>query len=148
MRIRPTLLLILGFATPLVARAQAPAAAALPKPAQLPADSMAVARKYTLWIYSALSDSLIAHMDSAGKAEPGQANAIASDAADLASRAGTETKVLEEKFITRNGNRQYWRTATFSNFGEPLLVRIVMGPKGEYKGRGFGPASHAPPIDP
>ena len=151
MRNRPTLLLALAVATPFIAQAQSTASTApspRPKPAQLPADSLEIARKYTVWIYTAQSDSLIAHMDSASRAEPGQANRITSDAADLAARAGTETKIVEEKFITRNGARQYWRTATFSSFPEPLLVRVVIGPKGEYFGRGFGPASKAPPIDP
>ena len=148
MRIRHTLLLILTIAIPLVARAQATPSAASSKPAQLPADSMELGRRYAIWLYTAQSDSIIAHMDSAGRAQVGNADRITNDAAQIATRVGSETTVLEEKFITRNGARQYWRTSTFSNLSEPFLVRFVMGSKGEFLGRGLGPASQAPPIDP
>jgi hypothetical protein len=36
----------------------------------------------------------------------------------------------------------------FSNYNEPLLLRWVIGSKGEILGIGFGPLSQAPPIDP
>ena len=147
----PALLLALVISLPMAASAQATPASAPAThsaTAQLPADSMQLGRKYVMWLYTARADSLLAHMDSASKAQPNMARMIEDGSARLAASAGTEEKVLEEKFITRNGNRQYWRKAQFSNMSEPFLVRIVMNARGEMAGVGMGPASQAPPIDP
>ena len=109
---------------------------------------MELGRKYAAWLYTARADSVIAHMDSASRAQPGVAKSIQDGAAQLAVGAGTEDKVLEEKFITRNGNRQYWRKAQFSVAPEPMVIRIVMNAKGEMMGMGVNPASQTPPVDP
>lgn len=150
MRRSSTLLLAASLAAaPALAFGQA-AAPTRPKPAQLPSDSMAIGRRYAQWIYTSMADSLVAHMDSAARA--GDVKALKADyeemAIQIAARAGTETKVLEEKYITRNGMRQYWRAAEFTGMSEPLLLRLVINSKGELMGRGFGPKSQAPPIDP
>jgi hypothetical protein len=143
------LLLALALTLPATALAQPPATPATrPKPAQLPKDSMELARKYTAWFYTNLADSIVAHLDSSGRAQPDQKAQYEGRAADLAARAGTEKTLMEEKFITRNGARQYWRTAMFSNFDQPILLRWVIGAKGEILGIGMGPLSQAPPIDP
>lgn len=148
-RYAPALLLAAVICVPASASAQATGASSPPaKPAQLPADSMEIARKYTQWFYTNQADSLIAHMDSAGRGRPGAKEQYQGMMAELATRAGTEKLVMEEKFITRNGARQYWRTTMFSAFAEPLLLRWVIGPKGQLVGAGLGPASQAPPIDP
>ena len=148
---RPTtaLLLILAATVPNAVSAQvASPIQTASKPAQLPADSMEIARKYTQWFYSNNADSLLAHSDAATRARQGARAQYESLIADLASRAGTEKLVIEEKFITRNGARQYWRTAMFSDFAQPLLLRWVINVRGELAGVGLGPASQAPPIDP
>ena len=143
------LLVALTVVVSSAATAQAPTApSARPKPAQLPADSMAIGRKLSLWLYANRADSILAHMDSASRAQPNVAKSIEDGAAQLALNAGTEQKVLDEKFITRNGNRQYWRTAQFSSLSEPFLLRIVMNANWEMTGVGMGLASQAPPIDP
>ncbi len=136
------ILLALAFAAPLAAPLAAQA-----KKASLPADSMVIGRKYTAWFYSGQADSLLAHM------EPGASQAMPKEAllnqlSQMTARAGAEVEVLEEKFITRNGNRQYWRSAKFSSFDEPLLVRWVITPAGTIAGFGLGPKSQAPAIDP
>jgi len=148
---RRILLLALALTLPAAAMAQVTQSAAppaRPKPAQLPKDSMELARKYTTWLYTTQIDSIVAHLDSASRGKPEQKTQYESRAADLAARAGTEKLLMEEKFITRNGARQYWRTAMFTNFNEPLLLRWVIGAKGEILGIGLGPLSQAPPIDP
>jgi hypothetical protein len=144
------LLLAVTLVLPVALPAQAPASAPAvrPKPAQLPVDSMARARKWAFWLYTTQSDSLYAQMDSGAKAATGSARELDNSSAELATRAGSETKVIDEKFITRNGNRQYWRTANFTNLTEPLLVRFVMSAKGQLLGIGMGLASTPPPIDP
>jgi len=146
---RPCTALLALVALPAAAMAQAAPAAARPKPAQLPADSMEIGRRYAGWVLSSLSDSLVAHMDSASRANPAAIKAEYDQfAIQVAARAGTESKVLEEKYITRNGMRQYWRTSEFTNFTEPLVLRLIITAKGEIAGRGFGPKSQTPPIDP
>jgi hypothetical protein len=101
-----------------------------------------------MWLYTTQSDSLFAQMDSGSKAATGTARSLDNSSAELAMRAGTETRRIDEKFITRNGNRQYWRTANFSSLDEPLLVRFVMNAKGQLMGIGLGLASQPPAIDP
>lgn len=143
-RIFPLILL----AAPALAAAQNTDPAARPKPAQLPADSMQIGQKYTKWFYENQIDSLVAHMDSAGRAQPQARSQVQQSILQLASRAGEETTVIEEKFITRNGGRQYWRTAKFSNFGEPIVIRWAINAKGELIGFGMNPLSQVPAIDP
>lgn len=129
----------------------APAATARPAatpPAALPADSFDLARKYTTWFYEQNVDSLIAHHPAADRKDPSLATRLLNSYKGLTDHAGKELWVTDERFITRNGQRQYWRTATFSGFDEPVLVRWVMNSKGEITGLGLGPKSDAPPIDP
>ena len=129
----------------------APAASATPArpaPAKLPADSLELARKYARWFYTAQTDSLVAHSALGNQTVDQMKAQITGSLGELTSRAGTEVEVLEEKFVTRNGRRQYWRTAKFSDFGEPLLIRFVLDEKGLINGFGLGPKSQAPPIDP
>ena len=147
---RPTFALVLAMAAALpgVTSAQAAAPASTTRPAQLPADSMEIARKYTQWLYTSQADSLIAHSDAATRSRQGAKAQFEGLTAELATRAGTEKMVIEEKFITRNGARQYWRTAMFSDFSQPLLLRWVINVRGELTGVGLGPLSQAPPIDP
>lgn len=121
--------------------------AALP-PAALPADSFDLARKYTKWFYEEQVDSLVAHHPAEARENPALGTRLLNSYKGLAEHAGKELWVTDERFITRNGQRQYWRTATFSGFSEPVLVRWVMNSKGEITGLGLGPKSDAPPIDP
>ena len=114
---------------------------------QLPRDSMDLARKYTTWFYTGMADSLLANMDSAFAAGKSIAE-IEQAMAEVASRAGNEVEVLEEKFITRNGMRHYWRSAKMDIMPEPFLLRWVMDSRGKIAGVGMGPLSGAPPIDP
>ncbi len=148
-RIRLALLITL-LIVPAGASAQAaPAApAARPKPAQLAADSLEMARKFTTWLYTSQTDSLVAYMDSASKADPNTPKMVEQSVARLAMNAGSEQQLLEERWVTRNGLRQYWRKAKFSNVDEPFLVRwVILAPR-TIGGLGLGLASQAPPVDP
>jgi hypothetical protein len=120
-------------------------AASLHAQERLPADSMELGRKYSMWFYTGMTDSLIAHMTDKEGVTPDQ---ILQALTQLTERAGNEVSVTEEKFITRNGRRQYWRTATFDKMNEPFLLRWVINAQGEIDGVGMGPLSEAPPIDP
>lgn len=149
MQLRHATLVLALTAAPLSASsAQGAPSAARPRPAQLPADSLDRARKYTLWLYSNQSDSLYAALDSASRHDLGSAKAVEGWVASLATFAGTEDSLVSERWVTRNGRRQYWRTAKFSGFPEPVQVRWVLTTKGEISGLGINPASSAPPVDP
>lgn len=138
-----------AFAAPLAAQTPAPAPATpAAAPQQLPADSLERARKWVNWIWSSQIDSLIS-------VQPPEANTpetrqrMTDDIARMASRAGTEVSVVEERWIRRNGIRQYWRVSRFSDFtDEPVVLRLAMSPTGQMVGVGFNPLSRVPPIDP
>jgi hypothetical protein len=149
-RIHSALIVALAFGLPALSSAQAPPAApaAHPKPRQLAPDSLERARKFTLWLYTNQTDSLFANMDSAGQKDLKVPKAWEETVAQLATRAGSEEQLLEERWVTRNGRRQYWRKAKFSGIAEPFLVRWVLDAPATIGGLGFGLASQAPPIDP
>lgn len=113
---------------------------------RLPADSMELGRKYSAWFYTGMADSIVAHMDSAGRSRM-TADQVRQAMLMVASRAGTEVSLVEEKFITRNGQRQYWRSSNMDILAEPFLLRFIINAKGEIGGYGLGPASQAPPVD-
>ena len=110
-------------------------------------DSLALARKFTTWFYTGQVDSLLAHSP-ADNRDSTSRRRYAEQLDQLSVRAGVETAVIEEKFAMRNGRPQYWRTARFSNFPEPILLRWVIDGNGQLIGMGLGPLSQAPPIDP
>jgi hypothetical protein len=110
-------------------------------------DSLTLARQFTAWFYAGELDSLMAHHPAQDRADSTLRQHLQGDIDMLSVRAGTEVQVLEEKFVMRNKRPQYWRTAKFTNFPEPLLIRWVINPQGEIIGRGLGPLSQAPPID-
>jgi hypothetical protein len=149
-RVHCALAIALAFGLPIVSSAQAtPAApAARPKPRQLGPDSLERARKFTAWLYTNQTDSLFAYMDTASQRELKVPKALEETVAQLATRAGSEEQLLEERWVTRNGRRQYWRKARFSGVAEPFLVRWVLDAPGTIGGIGLGLASQAPPIDP
>jgi len=118
------------------------------KPAQLPADSAERAHRYIGWLLESRSDSLFANLDSLSKKQVGSPAALDKMALEIAARAGTQEKPLEERWVTRNGHRQFWHTGKFSLMEEPLMVRVVILPSGQIAGFGFNPAGSAPPVDP
>lgn len=114
---------------------------------RLPADSMELGRKFSLWLYTNQTDSLLAYTIQDPE-RPTTAADIERIGLQIATRAGNEVSVIEEKFITRNGGRQYWRIAKMDILQEPFLLRWVITPEGKINGIGMGPLSSAPPIDP
>jgi hypothetical protein len=111
-------------------------------------DSLTLARQFTVWFYNGDLDSLMAHHAAESRADSAMRASLQRNMDMLSVRAGTETAVLEEKFVMRNRRPQYWRTAKFTNMAEPILLRWVINPQGEIIGMGLGPRSQAPPIDP
>ena len=113
--------------------------------AQMPADSLAHARKLTEWFFTAQHDSVVAHFATDG--DPITTAELQDRLEEFTARAGIESEVLEEKFVKRNGMTQYWRTGKYSVFEEPVLFRWAFNKQGQIAGMGVGPASQAPPVD-
>lgn len=161
MTVRAAILTAALIAAPLTLAAQTPAppasattattatAASAPAPAVHPrvGNETELGRKYTEWFYTAQFDSLWTHMSDDTKKGLGQVSELGKMLDQVFVHAGEETKVIEERVVMRNGNPQYWRTASFSMMAEPLMIRWVIV-NGEIWGVGMNPASQAPPIDP
>ena len=114
--------------------------------ADVPADSLALARQWTMWFYMGEADSLVAYYS--GDDDPAERRARYAEFSEMvAERGGFETEVIEETWKQRNGQTQYWRTAKFSEIDEPILIRWVYS-EGKHLGMGIGPLSQAPPTDP
>lgn len=135
-------------AAPALAQATAdmppPAAAGTPL-TRLPNDSVAIARRFVTWLWSTQVDSLIAHSprDTTQTREQ-----FSNQIAQIVSQIGVEQEVLEERWVRRNGRRQYWRTSRFSDFTqEPLVLRLVILPDGRMAGMGLNPQSQNPAVE-
>jgi hypothetical protein len=88
------------------------------------ADSLALARQWTIWFYGGEVDSLVAYYE--GDDDPAERRAKYEEFSEMvAERAGFEIEVIEETWKKRNGQTQYKHT-----------------------GVGLGPLSQAPPTDP
>jgi hypothetical protein len=133
------------------ARAQSPAtpaaAPAGPTMATTGADSLAIARKYTAWFFTGQMDSLWSHQSAERKKENTPAQLLET-LIQLTGQVGVEDRVVDEHFVKRLGNTQYWRTSQYSGGGEAFMVRMVLSPRGEFVGFGFNTRSQAPPVDP
>src|SRR6185295_19461931 len=73
-----------------------------------PKDSLAFARKLSEWFFTAQKDSLWAHSSADVQKMLEKPEAYVAALNDLSGRAGSEEKVVEEKFVKRKGNTQYW----------------------------------------
>lgn len=134
--------------SPSPATAAAPAAATVATPPPSPTDAMMRAgRQFAVWILNNQIDSVVARMAPGDNVEEARTH-LTRLVQDIAMRAGSEVKVVEERMIKRNGRDQYWRTAEFERAPEAVLLRIVVTPQGQYAGVGIGLASNPPPIDP
>lgn len=116
-------------------------------PAPLPTDSVEIGRKYVQWFYTGQADSLYAHLPASDRQQL-TPSVLADAMAQLAARAGTEVELVEERWVRRNGRRQYWRVARFSDAPENVMLRLVILPDGTLGGIGMNPASQPPPVDP
>jgi hypothetical protein len=124
-----------------------PASAQQQQGAASAVDSLALARKWTGWFYANRMDSLSSAFQPTQQTPELRQN-LERYLVDLIARGGSEAQVVDEKFIKRNGNTQYWRTAKFATYdAEPIQIRWAVNTKWEIIGIGINPQSMAPPID-
>lgn len=113
----------------------------------LPSDSLTRARAYTRWFVNGETDSLWAVVVPGGSGPLSTRDALAGAQADFGARAGEVGKVLEERFVWRQGMRQFWTTMNASSAPEPVVVRWVLRPDGRIQGIGLSLASSVPATD-
>lgn len=141
-----SLILAITFAAPLTAQA---APAKVPPPPKLDYDSLAFGRQLTQWFLYAEIDSLWAHSDTSLKnAFGGNKEVWADNIAQFAMQLGQESALVEERWVQRLGNRQYWRMMKLTEQGEPIALRWVLRPGKLTSGYGINPISQLPPVDP
>lgn len=142
-------LLALALA-PAAALAQQPAATPPTQPLpRLPADSVARAERFVRWFLEGRADSMYGALDSAGRLQMGSAEQMQRQLDQILSQVGAPERTVEERWVRRNGRRQYWRFVQFTDFQqEPIVLRVVIMPDGTLGGFGINPGSQAPPVDP
>jgi hypothetical protein len=113
---------------------------------RLPVDSLSVARRWSGWFLTGHADSLAVRATPEFLAEMGGVEGLRDAQGMVAQRAGLAMRVIEERFVWRNGRRQYWRTMEMTNFPEPFVMRFVMLEDGRLSGLGLGPLSAVPPA--
>ncbi|MBW8772204.1 MAG: hypothetical protein JF590_02745 [Gemmatimonadetes bacterium] len=155
----PKYLALLGLFLAAPSAAQTPAATAAATapapdptrviPPKLDYDSLAFGRQMTMWFYSAEVDSLWAHTHPMMQQQMGSKEKWSEMVAQFAERGGMETDLVEERWVKRNGKRQYWHIFHASEFTqEPLMLRWVLEPGKLVGGLGLNPVSQAPAVDP
>jgi hypothetical protein len=144
----------LSAQTPAASPAATPTAAPAPDPRtvippKLDYDSLAFARQMIDWFYAAQIDSLWAHTHPMMQQQMGSKEKYSEMFAQFLQHAGSETSLVEERWVKRNGKRQYWRTINASDFpDQPLMIRWVLEPGKLVGGMGLNPQSQAPAVDP
>jgi hypothetical protein len=125
-------------------------AAAAPLAAQAPplsADSVEQGRALTRWFTQGKVDSLWSVVIPAQGGMLSSKENLAAGMAQFSERAGRVVAVLEERFIWRNGQRQFRSDLQVEGLPEPLVLRWVLRPDRRVGGMGINPASAAPPAD-
>ena len=115
--------------------------------AQAAPDSLAQARQLTEWFFAGQMDSVFAHTHAEARQQITEA--VLRERLDLVQmRAGAESDLVEERFVRRNGQTQYWRTAWWSGLAEETVTFRLVLVDGMLAGMGINPTSQNPPIDP
>lgn len=133
--LRSPLALMLLFAPPLASQVVA-----------LPADSVAIARRAARWAVNGHADSLLGVLASTDTAHH---RSIERMVAGLHQNAEAEVSLIEERWVWRNRQRQYWRVIEVQgNAPEPVVVRLTILPSGAIGGLGVSLLSSVPAVDP
>lgn len=131
--------------------ANAQSSASTPAPSaprlRLPNDSLAIARKFAGWFLTSQADSLWNALPAADRVNL-TTEQMNEQMAQFAARAGQELEILEERWVRRNGNRQYWRFGRYSDAPDTVVLRFVVLPDGSLGGIGLSLAGNLPPVDP
>ena len=109
---------------------------------------LGLGKTYTRWFLTGKADSLATAMSAESLERLGGVDRIRQQQDMIAERAGTQTKVTEEKLTRRMGRLQYWHAGQFSELpGEDFIIRWLLDENGKIVGAGLGPRSSTPPVD-
>lgn len=109
---------------------------------------LALGKTYTRWFLSGKADSLATAIEPKSLEGLGGIDGIVQAQANVAERAGAETKVVEEKLTRRNGRLQFWHAGEFTGIpGDAFVIRWVLDEQGRIVGAGLGPKANTPPVD-
>lgn len=140
------LLTVAATAAPLAAQEEAaPGEAETRTP--LPADSMELGKKYVNWLLDYRADSLWTVFNDRMKERFGSAGDLVDQMGQIFQQVGTQQRVIDQRYWTRNGAAQFWHTADFTNLPEPVVIRLVIDSNGMVTGMGMNPRSQSPPVD-
>ncbi len=126
--------------------ADAPPAPPAPRPGYQATydEMMTFGRLVTERAYAKNIDSLIATADPAVGTADAVRTRLTPALAQMEEQLGPEIKVISEKVMRVNGSVQYWRTAEYSAVPVPLVLRVVMGERGKWRGFTASPEENVP----
>lgn len=110
-------------------------------------DSLGLARQYTQWLYDGQADSLLAHSSTWALERYATREEWQRRSEMVGERLGWETSIIDETWKTVNGRCQHWRTAQFSSFSQPFMIRWMLNEQWEIMGLQLGAASAAPEVE-
>lgn len=105
-------------------------------------------RTYTRWFLAGKADSLATGMDAEILEKQGGVEGIVALQGQIAERAGTQTRMIEQKLTRRNGMLQFWHAGEFSEIaGDEVVIRFIFNDQGKVVGMGINPKTRAPAVD-
>lgn len=144
-------LALIVVATPAMAQDQADeaseAAEAAEPLADMPADSMAIGDEYVSWFLDYDAESLREKFNDRMKERTGSVGDMIDMMGQFFDQVGVQEEVVSQRYWIRDGSRQFWHTAKFSEVDENIVIRFVIEPDGTITGIGINPESQNPPVD-
>lgn len=115
--------------------------------AEMPADSMAIGNQYAEWFLDYDAESLREKFSDELKERLGSVGDMIDQMGQFFDQIGMQETVVSQRYCMRNGQRQFWHTAKFSDMDENVVIRFVIEPDGTITGIGINPESQNPPVD-
>lgn len=125
----------------------APSVASAQAAPALPSDSLERGRAATRWLLNGAVDSLWSVVVPAQRGIFASRESLSQAMLTFAAQAGAVSGKVEERFVWRGGQRQYWQVVNASSAPEPIQIRWVMLPDGRIGGLGINAVSASPAVD-
>ena len=116
--------------------------------APLPADSVALARRYTEWFIEGSTDSLFAHYSDSMRTVMQSSAGLQQTWMQFILNAGDPGERLEERWIPGRRTQAYYRILRYSKAPEPVVITWYLTPRGEITYLGLGLRSQVRALDP
>lgn len=113
----------------------------------LPADSMELGETYMEYVLDYDASSLWDVLTEDARERLGSVGELRDQMGQIFRQIGSQERVVDQRYWMRDGKPQYWHTAEFSEFPEPMVFRFVIEPDGKISGLGLNPRSQNPPVD-